>query len=54
MLRLICIKFYNNKCIIKMESSDKLKEVDLTNRTLLLLWIYSILLDEKSYEKFVA
>ena len=26
-------KFYINKCIIKMESNDKLKEINIKNRT---------------------
>ena len=56
-------RFYINKCIIKLESNDKLKEADIKNRTcyyfdeIIKIEDFdpdNILIDEKSYEEILA
>ena len=54
-------RFYINKCIIKMVINDKLKEIELSNRTYYYFHdiikiedfdLDNILIDEKLYKKF--
>ena len=55
--------FYINKCIIKTETNDKLKEIDIKNRTCYYFDniiktedfdLENILIDEKSYENILV
>ena len=56
-------KFYINKCIIKMESNDKLKEIDIKNSTCYYFnymikiedfGLANILIDEKAYKNILV
>ena len=55
--------FYINKCIIKTETNDKLKEIDIKNRTCYYFDniiktedfdLENILIDEKSYKNILV
>ena len=56
-------RFYINKCIIKMVINDKLKEIELSNRTYYYFHdiikiedfdLDNILIDEKSYKNILV